>query len=264
MIYLNDRPLSDLVRDILALDGYQSPTVAVRATLAGANAASVWSSSVTVPLRTVTVGVHLEAATLIARTAAVDTLTRACRGLRLLRTTDAPDREMWVELSNVAVTFYDAAFTHSSCRMTVTFTAADPVRVDREPRLYGLSQSRASLPVGTWTSAPTVTLNGASPSVVNPIIIMRNAQGDETHRLTLTGTLATNDVLVINCANQSIQRYVAGVLQTGTASGNAWLTSGVFPILDPSDAIDGDGITMGLTATSGTPTGLVLYKRAWA
>jgi len=38
----------------------------------------------------------------------------------------------------------------------------------------------------------------------------------------------------------------------------------VFPILDPSDAIDGTGITMELTATSGTPTGLVLYKRAWA
>jgi hypothetical protein len=264
MIYLNERPLSDLVRDILALDGYQSPSVAVRATLAGANAASVWSSSVTVPLRTITVGVHLEAATLVARTTAVDTLTRACRGLRLFRTTDAPDREMWVELSGVAVTFYDGAFSHTSCRMTVTFTAADPVRVDLEPLLHGLSTARASLPVGTWTSAPTVTLNGASPSVVNPIIIVRNASGTETHRLTLTGTLATNDVLVINCAAQSIQRYVTGVLQTGTASGNAWLTSGVFPILDPSDAIDGTGITMELTATSGTPTGLALYKRAWA
>ena len=67
MIYLNDRPLSDLVRDLLALDGYQSPTVAVRAALPGANAASVWSSAVTVPMRTVSVGVHLEAATLVAR-----------------------------------------------------------------------------------------------------------------------------------------------------------------------------------------------------
>jgi hypothetical protein len=264
MIYLNERPLPDLVAGVFALDGYQSPAVAVRAAVAGANAASVWTSSMTVPLRSITVGVYVDAATLVARTAAVDTVTRACRGLRLFRTTDAPDREMWVELSNVAVTWYDGAFTHTSCRMTLTFTAADPVRVDLEPRLYGLSTARASLPVGTWTSAPTVTLNGASPSVVNPIIIVRNAAGTETHRLTLAGTLATNDALVIDRAGQTIARYVAGVLQTGTASGNAFLTSGVFPILDPSDAIDGTGITMELTATSGTPTGLVLYKRAWA
>jgi hypothetical protein len=43
-----------------------------------------------------------------------------------------------------------------------------------------------------------------------------------------------------------------------------WLTSGTFPILDPSDAIAGTGITMELTAASGTPTGLTLYKRAWS
>lgn len=263
MIYLNDRPLSDLVRDILALDGYQSPTVAVRATLAGANAASVWSSSVTVPLRTVTVGVHLEAATLIARTAAVDTLTRSCRGLRLLRTTDAPDREMWVELSNVAVTFYDAAFTHSSCRMTVTFTAADPVRYAREALPLALSTARTEVAVGNVPAAPVLWVYGASPSVVDPVVIVRNAQGDETHRLTLTGTLATNDALRIDSARQAITRYVAGVVQTGTASGNAWVTSGSFPLIAPEDAIDTAGVTVALSATTGTPTGLLLNQRGY-
>lgn len=263
MIYLNDRPLSDLVRDILALDGYQSPTVAVRATLAGANAASVWSSSVTVPLRTVTVGVHLEAATLIARTAAVDTLTRACRGLRLLRTTDAPDREMWVELTNAAVTFYDAAFTHTSCRMTATFTAADPVRYAREALPLALSTARAEVATGNVPAAPVLWIYGASPSVVDPVVIVRNAQGDETHRLTLTGTLATNDALRIDSARQSITRYVAGVVQTGTSSGNAWVTSGSFPLVAPEDAIDTAGVTVALSATSGTPTGLLLNQRGY-
>lgn len=263
MIYLNDRPLSDLVRDILALDGYQSPTVAVRATLAGANAASVWSSSVTVPLRTVTVGVHLEAATLIARTAAVDTLTRACRGLRLLRTTDAPDREMWVELTNAAVTFYDAAFTHTSCRMTLTFTAADPVRYAREALPLALSTARTEVAVGNVPAAPVLWVYGASPSVVDPVVIVRNAQGDETHRLTLTGTLATNDALRIDSARQAITRYVAGVVQTGTASGNAWVTSGSFPLIAPEDAIDTAGVTVALSATTGTPTGLLLNQRGY-
>jgi phage-related protein len=94
-------------------------------------------------------------------------------------------------------------------------------------------------------------------------VIVRDAHGDESHRLTLTGTLATNDALVIDSARQTIDRYVAGVLQTGTASGNAWLTSGQFPLLAPEDAINGDGITVELTSTSGTPTGLLLYTRGY-
>ena len=108
-----------------------------------------------------------------------------------------------------------------------------------------------------------VYLYGASPSVVNPIVILRDASGDETHRLTLTGTLATNDALVIDGARQTIDRFVAGVLQTGTSSGNAWLTSGQFPLLDPADSIDGAGVTMELTSTSGTPPGLAVYTRGY-
>jgi hypothetical protein len=64
-------------------------------------------------------------------------------------------------------------------------------------------------------------------------------------------------------SRQRIARYVAGVLQTGTSAGDAWLTSGQFPLLDPADAIGGDGITMELTATSGTPTGLAVYTRGY-
>ncbi len=261
-VYVDDRLLTETVRDVLTVDGALAPAVEVRTTQPLANAAGVYGTGVTVAPRTITVGLDVWPTTLPDRVTALDTLRRRIGGLRLFRMTDAPTRELYVTLADVRVDFYHISIPR--CYVELQFTAVNPAKQDREPRLYGLSQSRASLPVGTWPSAPTVTLNGASPSVVNPIIIVRNAQGDETHRLTLTGTLTTNDVLVINCASQSIQRYVAGVLQTGTASGNAWLTSGVFPILDPSDAIDGNGITMGLTATSGTPTGLVLYKRAWA
>lgn len=263
MIYLNDRPLDTLVRDVLTLDGYLSPAVAVRAQMAGANTAALWGSSVALGPRAVTVGVHLEAASFIDRTALIDTVFRACRGLRLFRTADAPDRELWVELTGCAVVFYDAALTHTACMMTLAFTAADPVRYAREAVPLALSTARAAVFTGNVPSAPVLWLYGASPSVVDPVVIVRNAQGDETHRLTLTGTLATNDALIIDSARQSITRYVTGIVQTGTSGGNAWLVSGSFPLLAPEDAIDTAGVTVELSATTGTPTGLLLNLRGY-
>ena len=263
MIYLNDRPLDSLVRDYLALDGYLSPSVAVRSQLPAANAASLWGSSVSMNTRTVGVMVHLEASSFITRTAVVDSLFRACRGLRLFRTADAPDRELWVELTRCEVAFYDGAFTHTECMLTMAFVAADPVRYAREAVPLSLSTARAEVEVGNVPSAPTLWLYGASPSVVDPVVIVRNAQGDETHRLTLTGTLATNDALLIDSARQSITRYVAGAIQTGTSAGDAWLASGTFPLIAPEDAIDTAGVTVELSSASGTPTGLLLNVRGY-
>ena len=263
MIYLNDRSLDTLVRDYLALDGYLSPAVAVRSQLAGANTAALWGSSVALASRTITVGVHLEANSFIDRTALIDTVFRACRGLRLFRTADAPDREMWVELSRCDVTFYDGAFTHTECMMTLGFVAADPVRYAREAVPLALSTARAAVATGNVPSAPVLWLYGGSPSVVDPVVIVRNAQGDETHRLTLSGTLATNDALMIDAARQSITRYVAGVIQTGTSAGDAWLASGSFPLIAPEDAIDTAGVTVELSSASGTPTGLLLNQRGY-
>ncbi len=263
MIFLNDRPLDAMVRDVLALDGYLSPSVAVRSTLATANAAALWGSSVTLATRGIGVMVHLNATSFLARTALVDTIFRACRGLRLFRTADAPDREQWVELTRCDVSFYDGAFTHTECMLTLGFTAADPVRYAREAVPLALSTARTAVAVGNVPSAPVLWLYGASPSVVNPVVIVRNAQGDETHRLTLTGTLATNDALLIDSARQSITRTVAGVVQTGAAAGDAWLASGSFPLLAPEDAIDTAGVTVELSATTGTPTGLLLNVRGY-
>ena len=84
-------------------------------------------------------------------------------------------------------------------------------------------------------------------------------------RLTLTVTLAAGDALAIDCADQTLDRFVNGVLQTGTAAGLGTLTSGRFPVLDPSDASADANVwgTIELTATSGTPTGLVAYHRRW-
>jgi hypothetical protein len=263
-IWINDRPLSAFVTAITGLDGYLAPDAPARELVALANSAAIVGSTVTVSPRTITVTVDIATATLLDRQTMLDALARQLRGRLLFRTADRPTREIGVVCQGTGLTFYDGALSVVACSVTLTLVAADPVWVDREPRLYALSTSRAALPVGTATSAPVVVLNGASPSVVNPAIIVRDASGAETHRLALTGVLATNDWIEIDSAAQTLTRYVAGVVQAGGASGMTWLTSGTFPILDPSGAIDGTGIGMDLTATSGTPTGLILYKRAWS
>jgi len=260
-VFLDDRPLTDTVRDVLTVDGALAPAVEVRAPQPIANSAAVWGTGVTLNARPITVGLDVWPTTQLDRVAVLDTLKRRCGGLRLFRMADSPTRELYVLLTDITVEFYHIAIPR--CFVALQFTAVDPTRYEREARAVALSTSRVALAVGTVPSAPVVYLYGASPSVVNPVIVCRNASGDETHRLTLTGTLATNDALVIDASRQRIARYVAGVLQTGTSAGDAWLTSGQFPLLDPADAIGDDGITMELTATSGTPTGLAVYTRGY-
>lgn len=260
-VFLDDRPLTDTVRDVLTVEGALAPAVEVRPAQVVANAAGVWGTGVSVSARGLTVGLDVWPDSLPDRVTLMDTLKHRVGGLRLFRMADSPMREMYVLLTNVTVQFYHISTPR--VYVELTFSAADPTRYEREARVVALSTARADAPVGTAPSAPVVYVYGASPSVVNPVVILRNDSGDETHRLTLTGTLTTNDALVIDCARQNIDRYAAGVLQTGTSSGNAWLTSGQFPLLAPEDAIEGAGITVELSATSGTPTGMLLYTRGY-
>jgi hypothetical protein len=260
-VFLDDRPLTTFVRDVLTLDGHLAPAVAVVNTIPLTQGAGLSGSSVSVAPRSVTIGLDVWPAALVDRVTTLDTLTRAVAGLRLLRVDDAPTREMWVTLSGVRVDFYHISLARYF--LELTFTAVDPTRYETEPVALALSTARTTCRIGTQASTVRLWLYGAATAVVNPVVIVRNAQGEETHRLTLTGSLTTNDALAIDSATQDIARYVAGTLQTGTSSGNAWLTSGRFPILAPEDAINGDGITIELTSTSGTATGLLLYTRGY-
>lgn len=261
--YLNERAIEDIIDAVLRLDGHIAPTVTERATLAIANAPGVFGSSVTVQPRRVSIVLDVRSTLAVDRSATIDNLARRLKGLLLLRTDDQPDREIYCTCSDVKVELYSGAYALGTVSVEVTLLAVDPTRYEREARIYALSAARTVLPVGTVPSAPLLYLYGASPSVVNPVVIMRNASGDDVTRLTLAGTLATNDALIIDCARQTIARYVAGVLQTGTNAGNGWLVSGAFPVLDPEDSIDGAGVSLALTASSGTPTGLALYRRGF-
>lgn len=256
IVYVDDRPLTDTVRDVFTVEGALAPILPVRATQPMANAPSVTGTGVTVGARTVTVGLDVWPDSLPDRVTAMDALARRIGGLRLFRLSDAPTRELYVTLAAPPkVEFYHIAIPR--CYVELQFIAVDPTRYERETLPYSLSTTRVAVSLGTVATAPRLYLYGAC---VDPVVIVSNAAGDETHRLTLTGTLGTNDALVIDGARQWIDRYVAGVLQTGTDSGHAWLTSGQFPLLDP---LDGSTLSVALAAGSGTPTGLLLVTRGY-
>jgi hypothetical protein len=212
------------------------------------------------------VGLDVRPSSLADRQAIMDSVKRRLmRGLLEIETDDLPGRVVRAVAEPPTVEFYTGAYANPVVYLSLSFLAADPVRVDVQPLVYGLSTARTACPIGTETVAPRLWLYGASPSVVDPVVIVRDHTGAEALRLTLTVTLAAGDVLSIDCATQQVDRTVAGVLQTGAAAGLSAVTSGRFPVLDPSDAAADAGAwgTIELAATSGTPTGLVAYHRRW-
>lgn len=263
---INGRPLTDLVRQILVLDGHLAPSVPRSTAVTLAQAGGVFGSTVTVDPRRIVVGLDVRPTTLVDRQAVMDSLKRRLsRGLLEIETDDAPGRVIRATAEPVTVEFYTGAYANPAVYVQIALLAADPTRRDIEPLVFGLSTARTACPLGTDTVAPRLWLYGANPSVVDPVVIVRDYTGAEVLRLTLTGTLATNDVLAIDCAAQTLTRLVAGVVQTGAAAGLGWLTSGRFPVLDPADASPESNAwgTIELAATSGTPTGLLAYHRRW-
>ena len=260
-VYIDERPLDSLVRDVLTIDGDLAPAVAQTEQLVRATGPGAFGSGVTVAPRTITIGLDVWPSSNLERVTVTDTVYRALSGLRVLRTEDAPDREYWVTLTNVRPDFYHRSIARYF--LELTFVAVDPTRYEREPVTVALSTARATVRVGNQPSAPRIWLYGAATSVVNPVVTVRNASGDVVSTLTLAGTLTTNDALVIDCAAHWIDRYQAGVLATGTSAGNSWLVSGDFPLLSEEDTIDGSGVSVTLSSTSGTATGLMLFTRGY-
>lgn len=260
-LLVNGRPLDDLVWQILALEGYLSPMVPERATLGMAYGAGVWGSSVEVKPRSVSAVLDVRPATVVDRTTMIDAIRRRLTLLAELSTVDIVGRVLVAHLSDVRVEFYTGAHANPICLVTITWTAGDGAWRDVEPVLRALSSTRVACPVGTGVSHTVVYLKGAATAVVDPVIIVRAATGEEVSRLTLAGSLTTNMAMEIVSAQSALTLYDAGVRQTGTGAGDNWLASGTFPLLSGED---GASVTVELSSASGTPTGLLLHHRVWS
>ncbi len=262
VLWINDTDVGRLVYGVASLDGHLAPAMPQREAITLADSAARWSTRVQARPREIRIECDVRPDSLADRQTVLDRLTRRLSGLLEVRTADLPQRVLLARCTAIAVELYPAGFAVLPCWVTITLEALDPVRVDVEPLVYGLTTARTVCPVGTATSSPRIWIYGAC---TNPVIIVRAASGAEVMRLTFTVTLGANDALAIDSAEQTIVRTVAGVVQTGTASGLACLTSGRFPLLASDDATAdlAASPTMELAASSGTPTGLLLYHRRW-
>jgi hypothetical protein len=247
-VWINDRPLDDLVYQVLALDGHLAPNVAQHGGIAMVDAPAVLGSNLTVRGRRIVLDLDVRPADIEARTVDVDALRRRLAGLLEFRSGDAPD-------------LYTGAHANPLCHVQLLLDATDGARRDVEPLGFALSTTRQPLPVGSLASGLSITINGGC---TDPEIIIRNFQGVEVSRLELEGVLATNDALDIETNGETIDRYVAGVLQTGASAGLAWFAAGPFPLLSEEDAAPEteQWATIELTSAAGTPTGSVSYHRA--
>lgn len=257
---VNGRPLDDLVWHLLALDGYLPPLVPDGAPIDLAYGPGVYGSTITVKPRTITAKMDVRPSTFVERAEILDALRRRIPLLAELRTADVLGRYLTARLSDMQVVYYTGAHANPIIGVDITWTAVDGFWRDDEPLLRALSSSRVNCPVGTGVSHTNITLRGAGTAIVDPVITVRSLTGEVLSTLTLAGSLTTNMALDIESAFANLNLYDAGVLQTGTSSGNNWVVSGEFPLLSGED---GESVTVELSSTSGTPTGVLAYTRCW-
>lgn len=273
-ILLDGRALTDLVFDVLRIDGQLAPSVSSTPAVTMANAPSVLGATVGVSPRRIAVKVEIWAATIALRDTLLDTLWRRIgHSERELSVVSSPSRAVRVTCDAIDVTYYDAAHGSPVCALDFVFLALDPRRRELQPQLWTLSSARRSVPIGTEVSAPRFWLYGNATPIVDPVVIVRRFTGEEVSRLTLDGvtdtrataSLGANNALLIDSARQSIEYYVSGVRQTGAEHGLSWYGDGQFPVFSPEDCaaeLSAWG-TIEVSATSGTPTGLLTYYRGY-
>lgn len=266
---IDRRPVTDWVWAILTLDGHIAPPLPKVAPVALANAAGVFGAGITVDGRRVAVRLDLRPASLVDRRTVLDALAYRLGGgvLHTLSFDDAPDRYFLATAETPEVVFTPPGIAYGlpRCEITLTFLLAPTHAIELEPKVYALSTTPTPMPIGPSSVAPLLWVFGASTPVVDPEVLVTAHTGEEVGRLTFSVSLAADDYLAIDAATQRVERYVAGVRQTGQSSGLAAVASGQFPVLSIEDAAPELGAwpRLALTAASGTPTGAAAFARRW-
>ena len=131
---INGRPLTDLVYQILVLDGHLAPSVPRASAVTVAQAGGVSGSVVTVDPRQITVGLDVRPTSLPDRQAVMDSLKRRLtRGLLEIETDDLPGRVVRATAEPPTVSFYTGAYAQAPVYVQLAFVAPDPARVDVQP-----------------------------------------------------------------------------------------------------------------------------------
>jgi hypothetical protein len=259
--FIDGRTLSDLIYASTAFDGGLAPAVPQRTLEETAYGPPRLTARHRLVGRTLTIAVDVRPSTLPLRSTVLDTLTRRLAGVREVVVEDAPARAWYGEVSAIRAKPTAVNSGNPLTLVEIDVAVADPRRHDRETQLLALTATPTPIPTGTGTSALRVRLFGDATPVVNPQIVLRAPSGAELTRLTLTGSLGANTWLDVDSASEWLHLVSSGTRTVALS----WLTSGAFPMLDGADAAGPDGPfpTLALESASGTPTGVVLWRRSW-
>jgi hypothetical protein len=258
---INGRSLGDLIWQALSFDGGVAPVALSRDTVETAYSAPLLATRQRMSASSLTLGLDLRPTLLTDRPALLDRIRRRLSGVLEIVRDDAPDRAWYGELTGAKATIPAGNLVNPLTLLDLTFRVPDPRRHDRETQLRTLSATPTAIPTGTGTSAPRIRIFGASTAVVDPELVLRAPSGAELARLELTGSLVADTWLDVDVASEWIHLVSSGTRTTALS----WLTGGQFPMLDGADAAGPDGPypTLALASASGTPTGVVMWRRSW-
>lgn len=258
---INGRPLSDLIWQALLFDGGVAPAVGTRDSTETAYSGPLLTTRTRLAARSITLTIDVRPALMTHRPGVLDAITRRLAGVLEIVRDDAPDRAWYGVLQSTKADVPAGNLVNPLTILDLTFLVPDPRRIDRETQLRTLSATPVACPTGTGASAPRVRLFGAATPVVNPSIVLRSPGGEILSTLSLTGSLGANTWLDVDCATEWLHLWSSGT----RTSALAWLAGGAFPILDGDDAAGPAGPfpTLALGSTSGTPTGVVLWRRSY-
>lgn len=263
---INRRRPDDLLYAVMQLAGHLNPVVPQVAPVNVDGRAATLGISSTLQGRIFTVGVEVRPRYVVDSLTITRAIRERCMGDVELATIDAPNQVFYGVLTDVLVELYTAIYANPIRYVEFRFRCDDPAHLDVEPYSRALSTALVACPVGNGPTSPKIYLYGGATPVVDPEIVVYNHLRDEVSRLAFTGSLGSTACIVIDTAEQSIDHYVAGVLQSGSSAGLSLLTSGSFPLVSSEDAApEADAHPfVALEAASGTPTGLLLAQRRYS
>lgn len=144
------------------------------------------------------------------RRAKLDALFAAMTGELEISTVENTNRVCYGYLEAASVTPAGLAFVDPQVYADCQIVCYDPLWYDKSPQVVSLNavDTPTALPTGTArTRDIQIVLSNPSSSIVNPVLKLKDSRGAEAMRLTLTGTIATGERLVIDCEQHTITRY---------------------------------------------------------
>lgn len=256
MVYYNNRDLSTVGFFVESMTGWlTAPRVQLAMGSVTNRLGVVFGGPQQVAPRQIVLRGYLVPTVLSDRATALATLETFFAGRGVFRTADRPLVQTPVKCIGVVPTddtdlgpqMVDPMF-----RVEVSLVAIDGGSEDLvPPGPMAIGTTRTPVALGTLPSRGWLHVFGSTSPVT---ITYTSANGERASALVVTGTLATGESYALDLAREDVWKVAAAGTRTRVST-----VSGVWPALDPSDAL---GTVMPTLAVS-SGTGLLVARRRW-